>query len=82
MQDEVEEEPIAQRESQREEYPLPLSYNQINCLENVHRLLKSQSQVDQTIKEIKQEIPLVLSLIDLVFTLNICSILITDWMKF
>ncbi|PAV73004.1 hypothetical protein WR25_13428 isoform B [Diploscapter pachys] len=25
---------------------LPLSYNQINCLENVHRLLKSQSQSD------------------------------------
>ncbi|KAL6734693.1 hypothetical protein Aduo_005206 [Ancylostoma duodenale] len=31
----------------KEELPdLPLSYNQINCLENVHRLLKSQSRPD------------------------------------
>ncbi|KAK6736950.1 hypothetical protein RB195_019568 [Necator americanus] len=31
----------------KDELPeLPLSYNQINCLENVHRLLKSQSRPD------------------------------------
>ncbi|KAK6014375.1 hypothetical protein OSTOST_20243 [Ostertagia ostertagi] len=29
---------------------LPLSYNQINCLENVHRLLKSQSRPDTPTK--------------------------------
>ncbi|VDM53994.1 unnamed protein product [Angiostrongylus costaricensis] len=39
---------------------LPLSYNQINCLENVHRLLKSQSFSD-TQKKCEQEENLVSS---------------------
>nr|CDJ89253.1 Period circadian protein like protein 1 [Haemonchus contortus] len=35
----------------KEEQPdLPLSYNQINCLENVHRLLKSQSRPETPTK--------------------------------
>ncbi|KHJ84597.1 hypothetical protein OESDEN_15687 [Oesophagostomum dentatum] len=35
----------------KDELPdLPLSYSQINCLENVHRLLKSQSRPDTPAK--------------------------------
>ncbi|GMS82989.1 hypothetical protein PENTCL1PPCAC_5164, partial [Pristionchus entomophagus] len=30
-----------------QQLPLPLSYNQINCLENVHRLLKSQAKYEE-----------------------------------
>ncbi|VDO28739.1 unnamed protein product [Haemonchus placei] len=36
--------------SREEQSDLPLSYNQINCLENVHRLLKSQSRPETPTK--------------------------------
>ncbi|KJH44602.1 hypothetical protein DICVIV_09354 [Dictyocaulus viviparus] len=43
--------PTVNDEPTKDDLPnLPLSYNQINCLENVHRLLKSQSCSDNMTK--------------------------------